>query len=111
MRCCSDSFLTYYSKSDLQAARGLASEKLGSISAWDLRDGHWTYSKAKVFIKRSDKKNRDCVLENFAADFYDAMLICLWSAETTESQLELLWVELVLSVLLLLCFVVFFILL
>ncbi|CDJ45201.1 hypothetical protein, conserved [Eimeria tenella] len=82
-----DSFLTYYSKSDLQAARGLASEKLGSISAWDLRDGHWTYSKAKVFIKRSDKKNRDCVLENFAADFYDAMLICLWEMET-QAKIE-----------------------
>lgn len=74
----SESFLTYYSKSDLQAARGLSSERLGSISAWDLRDGHWTYPKAKVFIRRSDKHNRDCVLENFASDFYDAMLICLW---------------------------------
>ncbi|OEH77989.1 hypothetical protein cyc_00425 [Cyclospora cayetanensis] len=76
-----ESFLTYYSKSDLQAARGLSSEKLGSISAWDLRDGHWTYPKAKVFIRRSDKRNRDCILENFASDFYDAMLVCLWQQQ------------------------------
>ncbi|XP_026191212.1 uncharacterized protein LOC34617608 [Cyclospora cayetanensis] len=84
-----ESFLTYYSKSDLQAARGLSSEKLGSISAWDLRDGHWTYPKAKVFIRRSDKRNRDCILENFASDFYDAMLVCLWEMET-QAKIELL---------------------
>ncbi|CBZ54935.1 conserved hypothetical protein [Neospora caninum Liverpool] len=73
-----ESFLTFYSKSDLQAARGLQSEKLGIITAWDMRDGYWNYPKKKIFIQRSDRKNRECILEGFTAEFYDAMLLCIW---------------------------------
>ncbi|PFH33909.1 hypothetical protein BESB_070610 [Besnoitia besnoiti] len=73
-----ESFLTFYSKSDLQAARGMQSEKLGIITAWDMRDGYWNYAKKKVFIQRSDRKNRECILEGFTTEFYDAMLLCIW---------------------------------
>ncbi|KFH12890.1 hypothetical protein TGMAS_309190 [Toxoplasma gondii MAS] len=73
-----ESFLTFYTKSDLQAARGLQSEKLGIITAWDMRDGYWNYPKKKIFIQRSDRKNRECILEGFTAEFYDAMLLCIW---------------------------------
>eukprot|EP00922_Rhytidocystis_sp_ex-Travisia-forbesii_P029278 GHVS01042855.1.p1 GENE.GHVS01042855.1~~GHVS01042855.1.p1 ORF type:complete len:315 (+),score=49.99 GHVS01042855.1:261-1205(+) len=76
-----DCFLNYYTKSDMQAARGVESEKRGTIGAYDMRDGYWDYKRCKVYIQRSDRGGKDTVLTKLSREFMDAMLICIWEME------------------------------
>eukprot|EP00922_Rhytidocystis_sp_ex-Travisia-forbesii_P029273 GHVS01042850.1.p1 GENE.GHVS01042850.1~~GHVS01042850.1.p1 ORF type:complete len:302 (+),score=41.45 GHVS01042850.1:115-1020(+) len=87
-----DRFLNFYTKSDLQAARGAVSEKQGTIGAYDLRDGYWDYKRCKVYIQRSDHDSKDAVLDKLSREFMDAMLICIWEMEV-RTYLERLKVQ------------------
>eukprot|EP00923_Selenidium_pygospionis_P006667 GHVN01011452.1.p1 GENE.GHVN01011452.1~~GHVN01011452.1.p1 ORF type:complete len:420 (-),score=32.59 GHVN01011452.1:932-2191(-) len=79
-----ESFLTYYTCSDIMVSWGNKSQQKGFIKAQDLRDGYWDYCRKRLKLHRSDRSDKLEILRDIPESLYDALLVCIREMEVSK---------------------------